>query len=86
MFAKEPVGSEHPVSAKNIYERYRSKISEAQVEESTLNRVRRLSKEIDRDLQELKLNKNSSINNLKPSKYTALTLNQPPKDRKTYFL
>jgi hypothetical protein len=87
-------------STNSVYERYLSKLGENKEnrrlvngrEEDTLNKVRRLSKEIDKDLESLKIKKTKSSITLKekcvPARQTPKPepAKQAPKDRKSYFL
>lgn len=59
-------------------------LSRERVDESAINKVRRLSKEIENDLEDLKLKKNASSNNIKLK--PCLPKNEVKKDKKTYFL
>ena len=59
-------------------------LSRERADESAINKVRRLSKEIENDLEDLKLKKNASSHSIKMKPY--LPKNEVKKDKKTYFL
>lgn len=81
----------------SIYDKYMAKLKEncdgnrnsaLERKDSTLNIVRRLSKQIDKDLQKLALNKNKSASNLSSNnpKRKKLENNKEEKNKKYYFL
>jgi hypothetical protein len=55
-------------------------------EETVISKVRRLSKEIEDDLEDLKLNKNYSSKNIKLKPVLPKNDNKLGKDKKSYFL
>ena len=63
------------------------KDDDKQNRDNTLNKIRRMSKEIDKDIEQLKLNKNKSATVLKKAEKTVVPKQRhPKKDKKQYFL
>lgn len=50
--------------------------------DNTLNKIRRMSKEIDKDIEQLKLNKNKSATALKKTQKTVVQKQRHPKKDK----
>jgi DNA-binding protein Fis len=84
---------QNETNSQNIYDIYLAKVnkdmrssilSRPKADESAISKVRRLSKEIESDLEDLKLKKNTTSNNLKLK--PCLPKNDIKKDKKSYFL